>query len=146
MAEAHFAAGSLPNVSLVHSLMRLGAAVTLEGSMWVDSAFTFLAMCPRPTQTVWSSRAMSELGKIKWETIRAIPAAEDDVVAHFEGCCPGHLSRIGLAMPVIYPSPRQVCWTTTSREGVKILSRQLRRNWSNETVKVCLQTPLTDVL
>jgi hypothetical protein len=144
--EVLFLARALPPVTLVTALMKAGARVTMEGSILVDDVSAFMGMRPRPTQTTWPVTAMADLARLDWKNVADVGAADDSLVNHFESCCPGHLVSVGGRMASLFPRARTVCWTTDDHEGVRLLSRELRRLWSDNVMKACLVTSIEDII
>jgi len=144
--ELIFVAGSVPPVSLAMALIRSGVRVTMEGSILVDDLSIFLQMQPRPTQTLWPVAAMAQIETIDWTKVPLVVASDDAVVNHFEGCCPAHLVTVAARVAELFPHASTVCWTTDSQEGVRVLSRELRRLWTHNVMKACLVSSIEDVL
>ena len=139
--------GSLPSVSLIIALGRLGVVVQVFGAVYVDAVDVFLSMNPRPPRTVWTTAAIVEVVTCKRENGNpSIETRDDAIVCHFESCCSKHLAAMALVTASLYPDARCVCWTSNQREGVAVLSRMLRNLWSDKTVKSCLQSQFCDLL
>ena len=142
-----FLVGSLPPVTLINEINKVGGRTTHAGAVWVDCLDTFLQMKPRPLQVFWSHFALRQCARS--DALRVMPSAEavyPSVIMHLEYCCPHHQGDLLRLFPTMYPNAAQACFTTDHRVGVTLLRKEVEKMWPGDRRKACIQVDLVDVL